>query len=128
LEGSAAALENSDILQEQSTFLSKSKPFKMAFVNLNNVQFYQKPPSKPSTQKPRNALPRDNFRVAFVTNSGSQPAPLHNKADPTFKRDCQPKWSIGITRRQGHDLALQHEGDKAGAQGKDRACFRNELS
>jgi hypothetical protein len=99
----------------------------MAVVNLDNVQFYYKPPFKPSTQKPRNALPRDNFRVAFLTSSGNQPSPLHNIADPTFKRDRQPKWPIEIARRQGHDLALQHEDDAAGAQGRVSECFRNEI-
>jgi hypothetical protein len=106
-------------------------PLKMAVVNFDNVQFYYKPPFKPSTQKPRNALPHDNFRVAFVTSSGNQPAQLHNIADPAFKRDRHSKWPIEIARRQGHrqghDLALQHEDDAAGAQGRVRECFRNEL-
>ena len=87
----------------------------MAFVNLENVQFYHKPPIR----KPRNVLPhQDNFRVAIVTNSGNKPAPLRNKADPSPKRDGHPKWSTGITRRQGHDLALQHEDDTVGAKGR----------
>lgn len=96
-------------------------PLKMAFINLENVQFYHEPPIR----KPRNALPhQDNFRVTLVTKSCNKPAPLRSTADPTLKRNDHPKGSIGITQRQGHDLALQHEDNTVGATG----CSHNPTS
>lgn len=96
-------------------------PLKMAFINLEQVQFYHEPP----TRKPRNALPRqDKFRVALANNSASKPAPLHSKADSALKRSNHSKGSIGITQHQGHDVALQHEDDTVGAKGRASIFYK----
>lgn len=61
LEGLAAALKNSDILQEQSTFLLKSKPFKWLSLTWTTSSFTLSPCPSPQ--------PRSRLMLCLVTTS-----------------------------------------------------------
>jgi hypothetical protein len=82
----------------------------MAAVDLNYVQFWQ-PPLKLSSCR-------------TTAKSGTQPMPLYNKTDPTFKRSDQSNSIVAVPLRL--DLATESKVDEVGTQGKTQREYSRE--